>query len=175
MSLPSFSALAPCPNSSMAQKFIKELKPFEGRFNLGSCQIELHVCTPSPIKPMDLKSNPLETNHQVADLLIIKNKKHVHLPLFIMPYSTDKYYDWEFKLGRALYYRSSDQHWDPYTGSYEFLSTWIVKTGDRSQIEYIEVNTDQDYQGSLQRKFVCGTDRELEKTFNHNNLNNPIF
>lgn len=153
-----YSEANTCSTLPVAQKFYQELKLFAGKFQLGSCQIELHLC--------EYSQNPLSSlqeNLKVADLLVKKQNKIIYVPIMITPYSSLKYYDWEFKLGRALYYKSSDKHPDPYTGEYEYLSAWIVKAGDRSKIEYIEVNQYQELNGISPHQIVCGTDREIEK------------
>lgn len=156
-------AFGGCPmvvkENATAEKLIQFLKPYEGRHQLGSCQVEIQVCAISE------ESNDPQSV-LVADMLVVDKSGYERYIPFYFPHTKDSrvFQEQVFDKNSAQY-RFRDLNPDEATGKNERWRAEIVLKKNLSQLDYIEVG----YTSHLERKqgishrwIVCGDHRESE-------------
>lgn len=143
-----------------ALSMIEFLQSFEGRFSLGSCEVEIQVC--------NLEQNNDETRKNLlADLLIVDKKGFErYIPFY---FSEFKNYKSKYLIksnSRMLHYEFIDKNFDPFTGKDERWAVEFVKTSDLKNLKYLEVG----YSSQVERTnktskkwIICGAERKSQK------------
>jgi hypothetical protein len=170
LSVSTFSAdTSSCPgslkNNLKAREAFSFIRPYEGQFQMGSCQIEIRVCS-------DEDSSEDESSSFAADMLITDSKGFErYIPFFVAIDKSSWSKDILFLTKRAFIYRFNDNNSDQATGRFERWDVEIVKNEDLQSIDYIEVGySSESEQESRAGKnwIICGTEREKEV------LENPV-
>lgn len=155
------ASLGPCSKliyeNNSALNMVNFLREYEGKFELGSCSIEIQVCDPSN---MDVEGN----GNIAADMLVIDREGFQrYIPFFISDQKSDWSKQVAFQSYWALGYKFKDKNFDPETGSNENWKVALVKTNDASSLSFAEFRYSSEVEkiNDVDKKLiVCGTKRE---------------
>lgn len=150
-------------NDPHLSKAIDFLKTFEGRFKLGSCEIELQVCNSAGGSDSGIEN-------LVADLLVTdKTGFQRYIPFYFSKYHSRLSSEVHHVFRRSFLYRFKDKNFDPASGATERWDVEFVKTSDLKSLKYIEIG----YTSQVQREnhinkrwIICGSEREKQLHFN---------
>lgn len=155
--------LGNCPAHALKSKesvqMIQFLQQMQGRYQLGSCYVELQVCKPVV--------EETESNTSViADMVVVDKKGFErYIPFFVPEFRQSKSSQIQLQNSRMLHYRFFDRNYDEVTGADERWMIEFVKTSDLLKLKYLEVG----YSSETQREqkvnkkwIICGTEREQE-------------
>ncbi|QDK44770.1 hypothetical protein DOM22_06120 [Bdellovibrio sp. ZAP7] len=159
----SWAKLGACPTHAAHNpkdlRMIEFLREMEGRYDLGSCHIEIQVCRVA-------KSSREIHGTIIADMLVVdKTGFERYVPFYIPEFDYSKTHQLEIQNSRMLHYRFRDRNYDDATGRDERWAVEFVKTPDLKKLEYIEIGYSSQSQRAnktSKRWIVCGTQREKE-------------
>ena len=159
----SHAALGNCPAHVLEKpkdrQMISFLQDMQGRYQLGSCYVEIQTCSPNG-------SDPENRDNLIADMLIVdKDGFERYIPFYVPKFENSKVRQLNFQNARMLHYRLQDTNPDHATGKDERWAVEFVKTPDLLKLEYIEVGYSSEMQRAqkIPKKWIiCGTDREEE-------------
>jgi hypothetical protein len=154
------ASLGVCPlgivNNNSTSNTINFLRKHTGKFSLGSCLVELHVCDTT------INNSKLGGN-LAADMLIVDNEGNErYIPFFVSDFKNLWSKDIIFLDKTNLGYRFKDKNYDDSTGTNEKLEIILSTKADSNNLDFIEVY----YTSEIDRKYnnkkwtVCGTERE---------------
>ncbi len=158
-----FAGFGNCPNHILSHKnglkMLEFLEEVQGRFQLGSCYVELQVCNLNGTDPETRKNT-------IGDLLIVdKEGFERYISFFIPEFSNSQAHQMSITNDRMLHYRFNDKNYDQATGKYERWAVEFVKTSDLKKLKYIEIGfaSQVERTNKTSKKWiVCGTEREEE-------------
>lgn len=157
----SSATTGPCPQSVYQNKdvlnLIKFLKSKEGKFQLGSCTVEIQAC--------DYTNKEIEGDGNFAADLIILDKDGFerYIPFFIIEEKTKWNKQILFQTKKAIVYRFFDYNFDTKSGSDERWDIEIVKKNQIEEIDYLEIgySSQTERNNKTNKKWIaCGSERE---------------
>lgn len=163
LSQQSFAGLGNCPAHALASKddhrMIDYLQQMQGRYQLGSCYVEIQACNPDG-------TDEESRENIIADMLVVnKDGFERYIPFYVPEYQQAKTRQMQFQNARTLHYTFRDANYDAATGHNEWWAVEFVKTSDLKKLDYIEIG----YSSEMQREqkipkkwIICGTERENE-------------
>lgn len=152
-----------CPAHALAdakdRRMIEFLQEMQGRYQLGSCYVEIQTCNPNG-------GEAENRENLVADMLVVdKEGFERYIPFYVPEFQSSGTRQVEMQNARMLHYKFQDNNYDTATGHDERWAVEFVKTSDLKKLEYIEIG----YSSEMQRKhkipkkwIICGTERENE-------------
>ncbi|MNL00509.1 hypothetical protein D3C87_1209440 [compost metagenome] len=163
LSTTAHAGLGNCPAHAVqnkdAMRMIHYLQEMQGRYQLGSCYIELQVCNPV--------AEEAESNTSViADMVVVDKKGFErYIPFYVPEFKQNKSSQIHLQNARMLHYRFNDHNYDSSSGADERWMIEFVKTSDLQKLKYLEVGYSSETQREqeINKKWIiCGTEREHE-------------
>lgn len=163
LSTTAHAGLGNCPAHAVQNKdsmrMIQYLQEMQGRYQLGSCFIELQVCTP-------VAGQASENTSVIADMVVVdKEGFERYIPFYSPEYKQNKSSQIQLQNARMLHYRFNDHNYDAATGADERWMIEFVKTSDLLKLKYLEVGYSSQTQrdNKINKKWIiCGAEREQE-------------
>ena len=126
----SHAGLGPCPEIVTKDKYVADafnfLRGLQGKKQVGSCQVELHVCDSG------LSQESEGSNYLVADMLITKNGFQRYIPFYVNEFKNRYSKEIIFNDNRVFAFRFRDWNKDPASGTFERWDVEIFKNTDDS-------------------------------------------
>ncbi len=146
-----------CPESVSQnperQKSIDFLRSVAGQYKIGSCKIEIHVCSGNG-------NDPAAVNTMAADILVTDYKGFQrYIPIYFVNTNTARTQVHAKNYRRTFNYTFRDRIPDPTNGRYERHEIEIVKTDRLTGVEYMEFgfHTQTEKQKKVGKSWIiCG-------------------
>jgi hypothetical protein len=163
LSQQSLAGIGNCPAHALAnpkdRRMIEFLQEMQGRYQLGSCYVEIQTCNTSGTEEESRENI-------VADMLIVdKDGFERYIPFYVPEFKNSKTRQIELQNARMLHYKFQDTNYDQASGRDERWAVEFVKTSDLKKLEYIEVGYSSEMQRAkkiAKKWIICGTERENE-------------
>ncbi len=122
--------LGPCPEVLSKDDYAADafdfLRPLEGIRQVGSCQVELHICEKNLVTQDD------SSNYLVADMLITKNGFQRYIPFYVNEFKNRYTKQIIFNNGQVFAFRFRDWNRDPDSGTFERWDVEFFKNDDQT-------------------------------------------
>ncbi len=154
------AGLGPCPeviknNHHVAEAF-NFLRDLEGKHQVGSCQVELHLCDSNQTTEDD------EKNYLVGDMLITKNGFQRYIPFYVNEFKNKYSKQIIFNNNQIFAFRFRDWNEDQDSGRFERWDVEIFKK-DNHTYEALEVGYNSEIERNSESPVYwisCGTELE---------------